>query len=321
MENKSKKIKEVERKIGMPLQYVSGVEEMLLENDDRQRYNPGAEEMQAILDKHEMVLEELRKIGLLEKDVNECKLCNEKLYHSVQKVMAQQSCSQNKACEMLAEATGKKLSTVKSAVIRKSKQIDCKLDGDEKISQKTLNLYKQMKAEAAERGETLTKSAFAEQMAEKEGVKPDSIRSRLLRGKLMLTFAINKKKEEESQLKLWRDDELSRKKQCESGLTVVANLKRDKNLIKWAKENKKYVFIGRGMYKLGWGNPFGLEDGGRDACIDAYMDYYWPLKTSLHSKVSQLKGKVLGCYCYPKRCHGDFLAELANNLDNIEHKK
>jgi hypothetical protein len=32
-------------------------------------------------------------------------------------------------------------------------------------------------------------------------------------------------------------------------------------------------------------------------------------------RIYQLKGKVLGCYCTPKRCHCDYLAELANSLE------
>jgi hypothetical protein len=28
-----------------------------------------------------------------------------------------------------------------------------------------------------------------------------------------------------------------------------------------------------------------------------------------------LKGKVLGCFCKPKECHGDILVELVEKLD------
>ena len=34
----------------------------------------------------------------------------------------------------------------------------------------------------------------------------------------------------------------------------------------------------------------------------------------LIESLPELKDKVLGCYCKPKRCHGDFLAKLANKL-------
>jgi hypothetical protein len=34
----------------------------------------------------------------------------------------------------------------------------------------------------------------------------------------------------------------------------------------------------------------------------------------LMGELGQLKGKVLGCWCVPERCHGHALAELANSL-------
>jgi hypothetical protein len=35
-------------------------------------------------------------------------------------------------------------------------------------------------------------------------------------------------------------------------------------------------------------------------------------KYLLHD-LHELKGKILGCWCSPKSCHGDVLSELANN--------
>ena len=105
--------------------------------------------------------------------------------------------------------------------------------------------------------------------------------------------------------------EEQRQKLVESGITVVANSKHDLDLINWAKQQKKFVFIGRGKFNLGWGNPYELTDGGRDVACNAHIEYF-KYKKSLHTKIEQLKGKVLSCYCYPKRCHGDYLAKLAN---------
>lgn len=36
--------------------------------------------------------------------------------------------------------------------------------------------------------------------------------------------------------------------------------------------------------------------------------------------LDELRGKVLGCYCKPKACHGDILAKLANE-DNLLTKE
>jgi len=61
-----------------------------------------------------------------------------------------------------------------------------------------------------------------------------------------------------------------------------------------------------------WGNPFILgEDGDRDHVCDAY-DRYFDDKRSLHTKVKELKGKVLGCHCYPQRCHAETLIKKSH---------
>ena len=71
------------------------------------------------------------------------------------------------------------------------------------------------------------------------------------------------------------------------------------------------VYIGRGSR---WGNPFRIGlDGNRDEVIDKYAD--WLMTQSiLLAKVGQLKDKRLGCYCAPKRCHGNILAQLADTV-------
>lgn len=78
------------------------------------------------------------------------------------------------------------------------------------------------------------------------------------------------------------------------------------------------VYIGRdfrGYKDLGWGNPFKLtSDEDRGATIARYREW---IKTQpdLLARLPELKGKRLGCWCKPfHSCHGDVLAELANNL-------
>lgn len=78
----------------------------------------------------------------------------------------------------------------------------------------------------------------------------------------------------------------------------------------WAESVGLAVRIDR---RSDWGNPFILpDDGDRDAVCDAYANAYWPHKTSLHGRIDELVGMALGCWCQPLRCHGDFLAGLAN---------
>lgn len=73
------------------------------------------------------------------------------------------------------------------------------------------------------------------------------------------------------------------------------------------KRAKYDVYIGRPSK---WGNPFEIgRDGTRTEVTSKYREW---IKTqpSLMSDISELKGKVLGCWCHPLPCHGDVLEEL-----------
>lgn len=67
------------------------------------------------------------------------------------------------------------------------------------------------------------------------------------------------------------------------------------------------VYIGRGSK---WGNPFIIgKDGDRNVVIDKYRE--WIINNSkLLNDLWKLEGKTLGCFCKPKKCHGDVLIEL-----------
>ena len=80
------------------------------------------------------------------------------------------------------------------------------------------------------------------------------------------------------------------------------------------------VYIGRGSK---WGNPFThIADkktkadfivASRDEAIESYRD--WILnQPQLLNDLHELKGKTLGCFCKPKKCHGDILVELVNEV-------
>lgn len=69
------------------------------------------------------------------------------------------------------------------------------------------------------------------------------------------------------------------------------------------------VYIGRPSK---WGNPFEIgKDGTRDEVIAKYKSWI-QTQPDLLEGVKSLRGLRLGCWCYPKPCHGDVLAELAN---------
>lgn len=68
------------------------------------------------------------------------------------------------------------------------------------------------------------------------------------------------------------------------------------------------IYIGR---PSPWGNPYIIgKDGTRERVIAKYRT--WLLtQPGLLAQLPALRGKILGCWCSPRPCHGDVLAELA----------
>lgn len=109
----------------------------------------------------------------------------------------------------------------------------------------------------------------------------------------------------------WTPQEKQLREKWEKGETVVINMDTHKHLVRYASDLQVYVRIDRGS---AWGNPFVMDaDGTRDEVCDWYEENYLPYKKSLLSKLNGLKGKMLGCHCYPQRCHGDSLVKLITN--------
>jgi len=77
------------------------------------------------------------------------------------------------------------------------------------------------------------------------------------------------------------------------------------------------VYIGRPSI---WGNPFVVgRDGSRLQVIERYRAWLFEHRPDLVTKArTELKGKVLGCWCAPLPCHGDILAEIANGDSRLE---
>ncbi len=53
-----------------------------------------------------------------------------------------------------------------------------------------------------------------------------------------------------------------------------------------------------------------LKTLGRDKVCELFEEN---LSDELKAQVGELKGKALGCWCHPERCHCDYLAKLAND--------
>lgn len=101
-------------------------------------------------------------------------------------------------------------------------------------------------------------------------------------------------------------EERKLKREFEVGKTIVVNQKRHHRLIAWAKKQGVYEPISRGTR---WGNPYVIGiHGDRKAVCDLYGDRL-KNNTQLREKIPTLKGKILGCWCYPEQCHGQKLIE------------
>lgn len=104
---------------------------------------------------------------------------------------------------------------------------------------------------------------------------------------------------------------------CGSQKTLNEFLKREsdrmlkcKTKVVHCKKEKYDVYIGRGSK---WGNPFAIgKDGTRLEVIQKYKKYILS-NNELIKQLSELEGKILGCWCKPKSCHGDVLVDLINN--------
>ena len=101
------------------------------------------------------------------------------------------------------------------------------------------------------------------------------------------------------------------------------------NSVVHCKKEKYDVYIGRNKNKFHFGNPFTHKTNTlastilptREESIIAYEE--WLLGKNYHNieqerrtwivnNLHKLQGKILGCWCKPKACHGDVLIKLLN---------
>lgn len=83
------------------------------------------------------------------------------------------------------------------------------------------------------------------------------------------------------------------------------------------KQSDYDVYIGR---PTKWGNPFTHKDGtvaqykvaSREAAVAKYEEWLLSQPELVAAAKTELKGKVLGCWCHPLACHGDVLSRVAN---------
>lgn len=91
-----------------------------------------------------------------------------------------------------------------------------------------------------------------------------------------------------------------------------------KTFVVHSKKAPYDVYIGR---PGPWGNPFSHLDQSlatfkaetRDDAVVKYRGWLLSQPDLVAKAKAELKGKVLGCWCAPLQCHGDVLAEVAND--------
>lgn len=76
-----------------------------------------------------------------------------------------------------------------------------------------------------------------------------------------------------------------------------------------------------------WGNPFTHKPSAlaevrvdsRDEAIEAFAEWVTesldPKAVWIRDHVHTLRGKRLGCWCPPRRCHGEVLADMADGRE------
>ena len=90
-----------------------------------------------------------------------------------------------------------------------------------------------------------------------------------------------------------------------------------RKLVVHCKRQPFDVYIGRPSE---WGNPFSdkpqslaeVKVETREEAIACYEEWLKQDPEMIARVKRELKGKVLGCWCSPKACHGDILARIAN---------
>jgi Domain of unknown function (DUF4326) len=94
-----------------------------------------------------------------------------------------------------------------------------------------------------------------------------------------------------------------------TALKAERNRRDHSSLVVHCKQASFDVYIGR---PSAWGNPFAIgSNGDRNAVVEKYETYLLG-RPDLMSRLIELRGKVLGCWCAPAVCHGDVLAKYAN---------
>ncbi len=98
--------------------------------------------------------------------------------------------------------------------------------------------------------------------------------------------------------------------------TTVGNLR---NVVRGSQGS---IFSRRVDRRTIFGNPF--KKGSRDSQCDRYQKYFDMRiieDNDFRKKVLALEGCTLYCWCAPKRCHADTIANWLNNGKDVNHER
>ncbi|MGW1889979.1 DUF4326 domain-containing protein [Streptomyces sp. NPDC002004] len=99
------------------------------------------------------------------------------------------------------------------------------------------------------------------------------------------------------------------------GRTTVVNLKGRRDDSAYAD----VVYVGRALHRGGWhldasplASPFRPgRDGTREEVVEKYRAHLLG-RPDLLALLPALRGRRLGCWCVPERCHAEVIADLAD---------
>jgi hypothetical protein len=107
----------------------------------------------------------------------------------------------------------------------------------------------------------------------------------------------------------------------------VKNIRPEYSTLSDWMENSNHEYIGRcGVVFINkerfpkktsyWANPYTVKKEGRDKCLELYEIYIREKikKEEGFEELKKLRGKVLGCWCHPEKCHGDILLKIINEM-------
>lgn len=96
-----------------------------------------------------------------------------------------------------------------------------------------------------------------------------------------------------------------------------------KHLVVHWKQARYDVYVGR---PGPWGNPYSHEEDSiaqfkvatREEAIAKFEEWLLSQPELVKRVKRELRGKVLGCWCAPKPCHGEVLARIANDPEVVK---